>query len=411
MKNFFPLFFLLLLASFSSCKLPNDTTIEASTPPQIERISITPEIILVDKISDNFDPETIVDTTIIVTVQTHDLNNDISAVTISIISADSVVLSTNIPLSDDGVLPDSLSADGIYSGAVHISFKKKNIGIYPVYVSVVDKGNNDVKATTPLRIENTNNTPPVVSSLGVADTSFIQTGNDTVLVKISVSVQDQQGLRTIVLVNGHFFSLDGEYSHDIQFYDDGGQSVLPLYSLTSGDAVAGDGIFTITVPFTKKQVTDYSIQVHAVDSANAQSSTATKQFSIRNLVNHTPAISAPTMPDTVIVPKGTDTNFVVVSIAVFDEEGLDDIRNVTFTSKRDDNTTVGTYEMFDDGGNNGVTTFGIPSGDAVANDGMYTITVPLTKGTTTPTYRDFIFQAEDRGGAVSETVTKRIYLK
>ena len=67
--------------------------------------------------------------------------------------------------------------------------------------------------------------------------------------------------------------------------------------------------------------------------------------------------------------------------------------------------------MYDDGGFNPVITFGIKSGDAVAGDGTYTLTIPLLSSTTGNTYRDFSFTATDRSGASSNLLTKRIYIQ
>lgn len=403
--------FTLLIVLGAGCKLPNDAVVEPTTPPEITRISLYPSKIEVDKISIAFNPETIVDTTITVAVQVNDINNDIGTTYFNVISPNGTKLASNIQLNDKGSNSDSVAHDGIYFGTASISFKKKEIGSYAIQVVVGDAKELTVNVLSVLSITNSFNNAPQLTSLVVADTSVIQTGKDTAIVKISVRAQDQQGLNDIKNVNANILSLDGRYSVSVQLHDDGGTTNVSPYLLTSGDLTAGDGIYTIQVPFLKKHVSTYLLQVTARDSASALSNTLSKQFSIKNQINNKPVLSNVVMPDTAKVPPGNDTTFVKVSIAVNDVEGLDDIYSVYFTSLRPDNTPAGTFIMYDDGSIAPQPQFNLRSGDDTARDGFYTLTIPLTRGTVVPTYRDFVFQAKDRAGEVSSTITKRIYLR
>lgn len=224
-------------------------------------------------------------------------------------------------------------------------------------------------------------------------------------------VADSQGRGDIVSVTGTLKLPDGSNYLSFSLYDDGGVAAWPPFNLTSGDSAANDGLFTTRLLFLKKSVGNYTLQLQAKDLAQALSNVITKTFFVRNALNHSPILSNPVMPDTVTVPTGTDTTFIKVTIPVTDQEGLGDIASVTFISQRPDSSVVATYPMYDDGGSTPQLPFNLRSGDILAGDGIYTITIPLTSSAQRNTYRDFIFQATDLVGEKSSTISKRIYIR
>ena len=162
----------------------------------------------------------------------------------------------------------------------------------------------------------------------------------------------------------------------------------------------------------KEDVGTYAVQFQAIAAGNAESkSNILSQAIVVKNTDHSPVISALVMPDTVIVPPVGDTTFVKITVAVADSDGLQDIVNVSLTSRRPDNSVVGVYPMYDDGGLTPVSPFGIKSGDAVAGNGIYTLTIPLLSSTTGNTYRTFSFIATDRSGESSNVLTKRIFIQ
>ena len=201
------------------------------------------------------------------------------------------------------------------------------------------------------------------------------------------------------------FDPDGNFFMTGPLADDG---VYP-------DQVAGDGTLSAAAHFhiQKKDVGMYLVQFQAKSSEGYTSNTVIQSLTVKNSNNHPPSLSNLIMPDTVAVPPSGDTTFVRITVAVSDSEGLGDIVSVKLTAKKPNGASAGQFYLYDDGGTVLYYQFGGPlaSGDSVAKDGIYTITIPLTvPGEPPPTYRDFSFSATDRSGDSSNTLTQRIYI-
>ncbi len=181
---------------------------------------------------------------------------------------------------------------------------------------------------------------------------------------------------------------------------------------TGPDQKANDGIYTANIPLhlTTSAVGQYSIQIQASGDEGLSSNIIALPVSIISSNNRPPRISQMIAPDTVYVPTGSTPNYIKVSIAVADSDGLASIASVTFTSYRPDGSRIGTYPLLDDGSAAAGPVFsGVTSGDAVAGDGRYTLSLPLTSKTNA--YVDFVFSAKDKSGAISNSLTKRIYIQ
>ena len=182
------------------------------------------------------------------------------------------------------------------------------------------------------------------------------------------------------------------------------------------DQKKGDGIYTSTVNLRLSTTTlgTYSVKFHCVDNSGLVSTAAYQTIQLFNADNHAPVISNLEMPDTVIISRDDETHDVKLSVKVDDQEGLVDIAITYFTSKRPDGSIAGTYQMYDDGNKVIQQIFGgysARSGDATADDGIYTVTIPITPDVAAPTYRDFTFQARDQSNVKSNSITKRIHLR
>jgi hypothetical protein len=206
--------------------------------------------------------------------------------------------------------------------------------------------------------------------------------------------------------------------------DSGNTSALVTYTLfdpsgnvfSSGNFAGSAGKFSASAGFhiLKEDVGTYGVQFQAVAINDAQNkSNILAQAIVVKNANHSPVVSDLVMPDTVSIPPAGDTTFVKITIAASDSDGQGDIVSVTLTSQKPDGSSAGVFYLYDDGNSKVYTQFGAPltSGDAAANDGIYTITIPLTTVTgTLPTYRIFSFMATDRSGAFSNIISKRIYI-
>ena len=151
-------------------------------------------------------------------------------------------------------------------------------------------------------------------------------------------------------------------------------------------------------------------ELQAVNDAESKSNILVQAIVVKN-TDHAPFISNLVMRDTVIVPPVGDTTFFKITVTVSDSDGLQDITSLSLTSRRPDNSVVGVYPMYDDGGLTVVNPFGLKSGDATAGDGIYTLTIPLLSSTTGNTYRNFSFSATDRSGESSNILTKNIFIQ
>ena len=183
-------------------------------------------------------------------------------------------------------------------------------------------------------------------------------------------------------------------------------SVLDLLGnvIVSGDFTNnGGGKFSANAHFhiLKQDVGTYSAKFQAVNGPENESNILVQSILVINGNNHQPVVSNLMMPDTVSIPPVGDTTFVKITVAASDSDGLGDIVSVTLTSQKPDGTSAGVFYLYDDGNAIVNSQFGVSftSGDSIANDGIYTIVIPLTKVTDTlPTYRDFSFKATDRTG-------------
>jgi len=141
-------------------------------------------------------------------------------------------------MHDDGALPDSTGGDGVYAATLRFTVPKSATGSYRVQFLATDAlGLESNLLDTPVHLIR-NNAPPLLTELVAPDTVTVLAG-DSVTFKMSVRVTDSDGQSDIS--STYFRNLD--YS-DPNFHfilrDDG-------KPLISGDVVAGDGVFTITV--------------------------------------------------------------------------------------------------------------------------------------------------------------------
>jgi hypothetical protein len=112
--------------------------------------------------------------------------------------------------------------------------------------------------------------------------------------------------------------------------------------------------------------------------------------------NQAPVLSDPSVPDTV---SRSQVDLYTLTIRVSDDQGPGDIRRVYFnTFKPDGSASAGNPFVMNDSGENG---------DAIAGDGVYSLTITISPQNALGTYR-FEFFAEDLSGAVSEGVSRTI---
>ncbi len=233
--------------------------------------------------------------------------------------------------------------------------------------------------------------PPFISfataSLSVIDVGRLSGTVDT-LIAVSATAQG----KNITSVTAVIKAQDGSAA-----------SYALLDNGVAPDQKAGDGIYSGNIPLRlmTSSVGKYIIQVQASGDEGLVSNNFALPVSVISSNNRPPIISDLIVPDTMYVPA-SGSNLYKVSVFVSDADGLASIEAVTFSSYRSNGTLADIFTLFDDGATG--------SGDAVKGDGRYTLTIQLPAGTARQ-YRDFVFSAKDKSGAVSNSLTKRIYIQ
>ena len=248
--------------------------------------------------------------------------------------------------------------------------------------------------------------PPVLDSASVTPV-FINIGGNTSLTSFDTSITIRASLDrmypTSISVIYSIYAPNGDLFTSGLLVDNG----------AAPDLASADGHYavqrTITIPTELLGI--YTVQVEAHNALQEYSSSINLPIAVFNLNNTPPLVSGLSSPDTVIVPSGTDINFVKVSITAADSQGLNDIVSVSLKSLRPDSSVAGLFPLYDDGGTTVRPTFNISSGDSIANDGRYTLVIPIFSSTQKNTYREFIFTATDRSNAISNSIITRVYIQ
>lgn len=181
------------------------------------------------------------------------------------------------------------------------------------------------------------------------------------------------------------------------------RSPISPYDIVAQGELAGSGgsgsyLGIGELLLSKGSIGKYTILVFATDSKGNISNQARGSLDFQTEGGDPPVILAITAPDSVSRPAPEQAAILVNIIAeVTDPDGLDNVAKVVLRTISNQE-----FPLLDDGGNDGS-----PSGDAVAGDGMYTITIQVesTNGLGPNTFR---FQATDRSGFESNIVEKTI---
>lgn len=177
---------------------------------------------------------------------------DISTVNGALIRPSGSTPYFQFPLVDDGVLPDSTVGDGMYAARLQFGVIRSQTGPHRIQLSALDGTNlnsNGLEITLDIKRRNS---IPVLSDLSAPDTVTLPVGG-AVIVIMSIAAADSDGLSDIQQV--YFRSLTSS-SPDFKFFlkDDGGADPPPFSGWpSSGDVIAGDGIYTIEVPLVDGQ--------------------------------------------------------------------------------------------------------------------------------------------------------------
>jgi hypothetical protein len=248
-----------------------------NSTPFVSQLRFNPDSIYIDNLAPVNSQYTIT-TTVDVVATDNDGSSDLMAVTVDIQRSSGALAASGIPLHDDGALPDSVRADGIFSGFVHFSLTRAQAGRYQVQASAIDRqGSRSNSLAKQLQLTRRNSVPSLFDLVVVPETLTIAP-LDSALLRMSIAASDSDGLADIAEV--YWKSPDGQ-NPDFKFpmKDDGGLSI----GQPSGDPVAGDGIFSFR-QWIKDSPTirgTYRLLFKAADSMGDTSSTILYSLVIR----------------------------------------------------------------------------------------------------------------------------------
>ena len=172
-----------------------------------------------------------------------------------------------------------------------------------------------------------------------------------------------------------------------------------LDDASGGDILSGDDVYGASFASPLPAGSGGMVRFLFVAQVTAIPDSLSTTLSLMNL---RPVILSVTAADTMILPTN-GFNLDTIRVIADDPDGLDDIRQVSFTSLKPDSTLANSglpIVLFDNGDLTGW-------GDVTANDGIFSRIVPLSPGDSTGTYI-YKFVAADFAGAVSDTVSHSV---
>jgi hypothetical protein len=221
-----------------------------------------------------------------------------------------------------------------------------------------------------------NDLPPVLSLPG-ARLIAVQ-GTDSYRFTLTVYAEDASGLNDIAQVRVR--ALGSKDSSVVLMTDDGNRN--------SGDAVAGDGVFSATIwVVPTAAVQNVVFEFSATDQGGSASNTLR-----RSAENQPPQFLSLTVPS-VIQRPASGTSSVLFYVSVGDANGPSDIDSVYFMNLSVSAPTP--FLMFDDGDLT-------QHGDSLASDGTYSLILSISSTNSTGV-KQFRFSAVDRAGARADT--------
>lgn len=235
------LIFLLLIAYGTACDSVPDSLPGASERlPQITEFSITPQRVDFSFLDQSAIEGDSVHITIKLMVEVVAPGSPVAQVSYAILSTDT----TGTPLRTGSL---SSKGDNLHTGSANITLSALDVEDYPVLVYAIDENNRlGGEARTTLEYVRTfePSFPPVIEELTIPDR--IQrpaAGEPPQTLTFIAEVSDPDGLKNVRTVE---FWNESDPGTRFPLCDDGNLSPCGL-SVESGDAEAGDGLYTRTV--------------------------------------------------------------------------------------------------------------------------------------------------------------------
>ena len=277
-------FVLLIAAStlavlYSACEKKDTSVIDSlGSPPFIVAASLSPSIVNLDTI-----PQSIayVQLSVNARIMHQNGSSGISQVSYSL-SDETASQSLAVgQLFDNGTPPDLRAGDSVFTAQISLPVQSLPVGKY--FCQIVAQSQHGYTSSTlllPLIIGRQLNHPPILSNLQAPDTIIL--GGQSQQFKVMVKATDPDGQSDMAKVFFHSYKPDGTATNGgnpFLMYDDGSDKILFPPDLTSGDAVKGNSIYTLTVIVdTSNAKGSYRFEFLAQDRSNAFSQKLTKNI-------------------------------------------------------------------------------------------------------------------------------------
>jgi hypothetical protein len=228
-----------------------------------------------------------------------------------------------------------------------------------------------------------------------APAAFISTSQDSVIIttiKFNNSESVAEVFGRVTLYGGEPIIYDR-----VVMSDDGNSS-------GTGDAQKADNIFAGKFVRNNRYASGvYTIEYYVKDNVRPGGENVTKigfhNFNFSNGSNNRP----PVISDLVMPASVAWNEDIIIHLKVSDPDGSDDILQSGFVLYDPTGAYVNQFPMFDDGN---IT----DNADSVAGDGIYSTKKSFKTGVMQGDWK-FVFQAKDKGGLNSNTITQNLTLK
>lgn len=174
-------------------------------------------------------------------------------------------------LRDDGVLPDTTPGDGRYTGLISFSMTScRVVGDYQCnFIARNVSGLYSPTDQKYFKVINSQNQPPLCSNLSVQPDSAKLL--DTTILVFKINVIDPNGSCDIRDVYYDGTNPSGQSITRRYLFDDGNCCPIPPENVTSGDSIAGDGIYTRVLRGPPTELGYYRYHLKAVDRSDSSS--------------------------------------------------------------------------------------------------------------------------------------------
>ena len=299
---------------------------------------------------------------------------------------------------------DVLAGDGVYANRFRaIDISKNSTQTEFIFKFIAFDEQNHKSQIWEYMVTFGENSPPVIMQIIAPDSFSYRDANSI----FSITVSDSNGIEDIVKA---YFDIKDLTKGFTQFgqdlYNDGDLE-------NNGDMVEGDSIFStrINTDFLVARKGPHELIFHIEDTKQEQNVDEAKH--IIYIENNGSQFLDFTIPGLMDIPAvSEEPNRALMEVEVSDSEGLADIDSVYFYSQKPDSTLANggqPFLMVDNGLEYNPEEPLIETGDKIAGDGIYSLSLLVNPGTAPGIYT-FSFYIRDKAGNLAGPVNRTIEL-